>query len=720
MTVFQLRRKLPAVILALLLLMACAACDDREDDVPAMERGTAAIEAPPAAEDAPDSEQGLSMSVDRATGRLDISRPVRSEEWSADEAGTWTIFVYLCGTDLESEYGMASGDLMEMLDAAGSDDICFVVETGGAYEWYDDGVDGNRRQRFLIRNGEMYLVDEGADLNMGQSGALADFLQWGLAEWPAERMGLVLWDHGGGSVAGVCFDERYDYDSLSLREIDDALLQACGGMTFEFIGFDACLMGTLETANILASYARYMYGSEETEPGSGWDYTEIGDYLAAHPGADGAELGRVVCDSYLAACRAEDDDDLATLSVVDLSRLDTLLVSFNAFAESMYGAGSDSEALASMIRGIERADNFGGNNKSEGYTNMVDLGGLLSACADWTEGADAALAALRDAVIYSVSGATHRGVSGLSLYYPLSVQGSQELSVFSDICTSPYYLAFVDEHNRSSVNGGEYNGGWLDEWFYDWFGDDDIWYWPPEPGAEDGYWDYLDGYEQTGESPLITFEIEPVLDEDGDYWFVLDDEGYDFAADVYGYVYELSPDGEDLIELGETYDIIADWETGFFCDDFDGWWLSLPDGQNLALYIVETAADHIIYTSPVFLNGEETNLRLRQGYDGSVVIEGAWDGIDEYGAAAREIVKLQSGDSIVPIYYSYSLDDLEEAYYYGAEYTVRGTPEVTYDVMESGDYLFAFCIDDIFGDYYLTDFVMFYVDEYGDIYFYED
>ena len=100
-------------------------------------------------------------------------------------------------------------------------------------------------------------------------------------------------------------------------------------------------------------------------------------------------------------------------------------------------------------------------------------------------------------------------------------------------------------------------------------------------------------------------------------------------------------------------------------------------------------------------------------------IEGAWDGIDEYGAAAREIVKLEEGDEIVPVYYAWSLETEEDFEYVGWTYTVEGEPELVYDIMEDGDYLFAFCIEDIFGDYYLTDFVMFNVED-GEVYFYEE
>lgn len=711
--------RVTAVLAALAMTAALMGCADTEN--PYEEEKSSTVLQEERREDAvtpadTSSARGVRINVNKETGGLSVTRTVPEFTGEVGEEGIWTVFVYLCGTDLESLYGMGTGDLAEMLDAESSDRVRFVVQTGGAYQWDTSQVDAETLQRFLIQNGEITRIEEQPLAGMGMTQTLTDFLTWGMEEFASEHMGLVLWNHGGGSITGVCFDELDDYDSLSLVELDKAFCDSLmsSGRRFDFIGFDACLMGTVETANILATYADYMYASEETEPGSGWDYTAIGDFLAQNPDADGAELGRVVCDSFLAACEEQDADDLTTLSVIDLSKMDDLLSSFNEFATEMYLAGEDASARADMIRAIERADNFGGNNKTEGYTNMVDMGGMIEACGAYSEGAQKTLAALQEAVVYSVSGPVHSGASGLSIYYPLSIQGSEELSIFEKICVSPYYLSFVDRKNQGSIGSDGFAG-------YDdsqWFDDNGEWSY----GAEDNddYWNYLDEYEQTGESPYITLAVEPQLDEDGSYWFALDEEGYYNTADVYAMVYQTSADGADLIELGETYDINADWETGVFYDDFDGWWLSLPDGQNLATYIVEDALDYTIYTSPIMLNGEETNLRIKLDYtNAEIVIEGAWDGIDEYGAAAREVTKLKEGDVIIPLYYAYAIEGDEEYYYTGVEYTVDGTPEIYYDMMESGDYFYGFCIDDIYGDYYITDFVMFNVDG-EDISFYVD
>ena len=728
------RRSLSIILAVLLLAVNFSGCSLLEEEEE--ERG------PVSSEPLEWNMQGSVLSVDKETGELIVNRPDRSNEIPMGEAGTWTIFVYLCGSDLESGGGMGTDDLNEMMSAEIGSNVKFVIETGGASEWYNGDVDSGRLQRFLITEGQMEEVGSVEKANMGDTAVLTDFLRWGMNEYPAEHMGLVFWNHGGGSISGVCFDENNDSDSLSLIEIDSALYSVAPSMSdrFEFIGFDACLMGTLETANVLASYSRYMIGSEEVEPGSGWDYTAIGNYLGQNPNATGAELGKEVCDTYFASCTEEEDRSIATLAVIDLEKLDDLLIAFNAFAKSMYETGADPDVLSDMMRQIESSENFGGNNKSEGYTNMVDLGGLVNACSDGTAGADKVLQTLQEAVVYKVSGDTHEGASGMSLYYPLSIEGSEELSIFETVCTSPYYLSFIDRQNL----GASYSG--QDEFYQEdgdsyWY-DEDGWYddsyWYDEEGCWDScydyeydescdcyrrkkatktHWEYTDNMEQTGESKLFTFEREAGVDENGIYSFKLDKRGLENAAAVYAYVFMVSENGEDLIEIGETFDVEADWENGEFSDIFDGYWLALPDGQCLATYIVDYSEDEIIYTSPVLLNGKSTNLRIKQDKDGNVTIEGAWDGMDEHGAASKGLTKLKKGDKIVPCYYSLNPDTDEEKEWQGDEMTFDGDPTIVYSVLPEADYFYAFCIDDVYYDYYLTDFTSFAVDENGDTYF---
>lgn len=128
----------------------------------------------------------------------------------------------------------------------------------------------------------------------------------------------------------------------------------------------------------------------------------------------------------------------------------------------MYESGK----LNQIARAITGADNFGGNNRSEGYTNMVDLKGLLNAVQSFAPSASETLGKLENAVICKVNGAQHSSAGGLSLYYPLAVQGSTELSILSDICTSSWYLAFVDKV-AYGTSGGNFSYSMI---LYDVFG----------------------------------------------------------------------------------------------------------------------------------------------------------------------------------------------------------------------------------------------------------
>ena len=608
---------------------------------------------------------------------------------SAEE--DWTVFVYICGADLESEHSYATINMQQMMDAANDyDTIRFVVETGGAESWSNE-ASPDELDRFLIAEEESCIVDRQPFASMGDPDTLADFLQWGLQEYPASHVGLILWDHGSGSINGVCFDELVNDESLTLKDIDKALssVRPLLPQGFDFVGFDACLMATVETAAMLAPHARYMVASEENEPGTGWDFEAIGMYLDAFPSCSGAELGQVICDTYFAQCSSVDSEDRATLSVTDLSRIAALRTAFDAYAKDLFDATEANADFAPIARAIAAADNFGGNNRSEGYTNMVDLGGLIEAGADWSATAYAARAALNEAVIYQTKGPDHAQASGLSVYYPLEVQGSMELSIFKDVCISAYYLGLVNKIAYGFANGGN----WDD---YD----------------ENTEVDLDNVAQEEGQSAAISFAAEPSVDEYGTYGFTLTQDALNNTESVEGVVYKISYDEEDCICYGYTSDILADWEQGTFKDNFDGYWFSLPDGQILCVYLVDSRDDCDIFTSPVRVNGEEKNLRFAWDYDsGEVRILELWDGIGDNGISSRPGGSLMPGDRIVPLYDAFSIETDEEVRYSGEEYVCQFGDVLSFDVLPDGKYLYGFCINDIYGGYFTTDFVTFTMED---------
>ncbi len=669
---------------------------------------------------------GLTMQAERGKEELEINRMEPGGIRPANlENDTWTVFVYLCGSNLESQGAAATKDLNEMLSSSGSNKVRFVIETGGARSWRNNTMNARQLGRYVIQGGRM--MDAGAvnAASMGKTETLASFLQWGIKNYPADHMGLILWDHGGGSIAGVCFDERNSNDSLTLRELDTALASTFPLMweKFDFIGFDACLMSTLETANILASYSDYMYASQESEPGNGWEYKSIVDYLAKNPATDGLNLGRTICDSYLASVDRS-NKGFVTLSVVDLSQIDQLIQDFYRFSQEMYASGTDQKTFAAMSRGIQKVDSYGCNNRREGYTNMVDLGGLVDACASVTPSAADVKATLNKVVPYQVRGTYHAAATGLSTYYPLRVNGSQELATFQSVAVNPSYLQYVDR----LVHGATYSSTsqQYETYSNDTFFNGDLWNWllgytedtQQQQEVED-HWNYVDDH-TTASTAGITFADEPQVDSNGTFWFRLDQNGIDNAAVVSALVYELSEDGKDIIALGETYDVYGNWETGEFYDGFEGGWLALPDGQSLNLSVVSATEDYIIYASPIELNGKECYLRMRFDMaSGAVEVEGAWNGVDESGAVGRGVTALKKGDVIVPMYNAFSNDEsVTASTYVGDPYTLTSnTLKVDYGYLPDGKYLYSFAIKDAFGDYYFTGNAQFEIDENGNLYF---
>ncbi|MBR2811980.1 MAG: hypothetical protein IKD69_11420 [Solobacterium sp.] len=664
-----------------------------------------------------DAVSMTTMTVSQETGELEIERPMLSKQTPMGDPDTWTIFVYLCGSDLESGRGSgyASYDLEEMFRASVNDSVRWVIQTGGASRWKVQNIDASGNNRFVIEDGRISNVGKGNQLNMGASKTLSSFLQWGVERFPAEHMGVILWNHGGGSIAGVCFDETADSDSLLLRELDAAFLNASLNMTdkFEFIGMDACLMGTVEAANILASYGRYMYASLESESANGWDYYAIGSYLAEHPEADGKALGTVVCDSFYEANKKDNTNRDATISVVDLEKIDEVLSSFNSFAKDIYTASQNLDSLSQISKNIAKVECFGSNSDYTGYTNMVDLGDLVERCADYSSHSDEVLNALDEVVIYMINGKDHEDASGLSIFYPVGYVTPDEMATFQNICFSPYYLSYIDKVCRGSdseyEDGWTYGDGW--SWGEEFFKVDDSEYYEYDTDWDTDYWDYLDYSDSSGESELITFDVEPHIDDHGMYNFTLSEEGLLYAYDIIALVYE---DFDDhLIYLGESLDVDVDWETGYVEDAFDGLWMSLPDGQNLMTYIINYTDTAVIYASPVYLNDEFTYLYIRLD-DSGVYATGTFDGFDESGVS--DIIPLEDGDVIVPYY-----DTADgETYYTGWEYEVDGGLEIYYDYLESADYYYCFEIMDLYGDSYITEPALFNVDENGDVTYYTD
>ena len=195
------------------------------------------------------------------------------------------------GSDLESNSGAATDDITEMLRASYHENVNVLLETIGTKRWSSRyGIASNRTQRYRVLEDEIELVDD----SLGQEDctdaeSLAEFIRWGAEQYPAQRYILILWGHGAGPVYGFGYDEHQgEEEALTIDEMQTAVRQ--GGVYFDFIGMDCCIMSCMELCCALYDYCDYMILSEDFESGLGWEYTGWIDALSADPAIETQEL----------------------------------------------------------------------------------------------------------------------------------------------------------------------------------------------------------------------------------------------------------------------------------------------------------------------------------------------------------------------------------------------------------------------------------------------
>ena len=109
-----------------------------------------------------------------------------------------------------------------MLQVDLPENVNVVIQTGGAAVWQNEYMDPAKIQRWLYNSEGLQLLEEQDTANMGEAQTLYEFLAFANENYPADKVAVTFWNHGGGSVNGAAFDEIYGYDSLDLSEMYQA------------------------------------------------------------------------------------------------------------------------------------------------------------------------------------------------------------------------------------------------------------------------------------------------------------------------------------------------------------------------------------------------------------------------------------------------------------------------------------------------------------------
>ncbi len=657
-------------------------------------------------------------------GELDrsVSDKARPKQGVSNNADSATIMIYMCGSDLESRAGAATADLQEMMKAQIADNVNILIETGGSPEWKNNIVSGETNQIYKLTTNGMELVkDDLGSRSMVEPETLSDFIRFCKSSYPADRYQLIFWDHGGGSIGGFGYDMNHPGSSMTLDKIDTALKN--GGCYFDYIGFDACLMATLETAITMEKYADYLIASEETEPGGGWYYTNWITKLSQNTSIDTLDLGKAIIDDFINYT----PQGSTTLSLIDLAELDgTIPETFKSFSNSTATLiKSDNFKLVSDARNEVRE--FG----RASATDSIDI--IQFAEKINTPESKAFSKALQGCVKYNLTDDGMKDCGGISVYFPSQDLNKVDtaLKTFTRLNLDEKYSECIKNYSNLEVGGqiASGQGTLLDTLFGSLLanagGSSSTSNSKPDVGSliqsalSGGMGNIFGG------KAVPTWVDKNLILDSSDY---LKENSFDSTQLIF-----TKKSGHEIIKLSQSqWDLVQDLELNVFVDDgkgyidlgldntfsfdddgdleadYDKTWLAI-NGQVVSYYFLSkegTEENYVIKGRvPAMLNGGLVDLILEftdENPKGTVL--GArinYNGVTEN--EAKGLLTIKAGDKIDFLcdYYTYG-KQLQNNYYLGEQLIVNGPLAISNVNIGSKKYIAAYRFTDIYQNKYWT------------------
>ena len=605
---------------------------------------------------------------------------------------TVTLMIYMCGTDLESRSGMATADLSEIAQATYGDNVKVIIYTGGCKSWRNNVISSSVNQIYQIANGKfLRLVEDAGTSPMTDPDTLSSFIQFCSERFPANRNMLIFWDHGGGSVTGYGYDEKNPRDgSMDLSEIQTAL--KAGKVQFDWIGFDACLMATLENGLMLNNYADYMIASEETEPGTGWYYTNWLTQLGSNTSLSTPELGKMIADDFISANNAACRGQKMTLSVVDLAELSANVPSkLKAFSQS----------ISSMIsnKQYQTVSDARYQTREFGTSSQIDQVDLVHLAQNMGNKEGQQLAeALLGSVKYNRTSSNITNAYGLAIFFPYQRASYVDTAVSTyeqigmDSSYSECIRAFASlEVSGQVAAGGSYAssplfsllGGMtqgssgdvdmISSLLSGFLGGSSSGSQSPISGLS-GLESFLTGRALSMED-TAGYLADNYFDPSQLYWnydngqFVmyLDDAQWQLVHMLdLNVFYDDGKGGYLDLGLDNIYDFD---DQGNLIADTEGTWIAINE-QPVAYYHMDTVDDGENYTIsgyvPALLNGERVNLIL------------VFDNDNPYGCIAGVMPVYGEGSALTVAKNSVSLEEGDELQFLCDRYTADGSFDDTY------------------------------------------
>lgn len=626
----------------------------------------------------------ISEEVYSSASSLDIS------ELNASSKAEYTIMIYMVGSNLESQWGCATEDIKEICKGFTGSKVNIIIQTGGTYSWQHSSISARKCQRFKVTSSGIKLVDDSlGQQDMSSKNTLCSFIQYCKSKYSASHYGLILWDHGGGPIYGFGEDQNYGYSTMPLTDYQSALKK--GGVHFDFVGFDACLMGSVETALLTSEYADYLICAEGNESGLGWYYTDWINALCKNPKLSVPSFGKTIADTCIKKSLAANKNSYDDISVIDLSAVRSkVMPALSSFAKS-------SISLLDAKKYHIIAKNRAAVTFYDEDFDLVDISEYASEFSGEktvSKSASALKSAVKKAVVYRKAAGSAASQGGLSVAFPFDDLENLDiiLDIYDKAGVNTAYTDFLEKFANIMAGGQQYHLNSTEMYNYsacDWYDEDQFY--------SDSY--YAKFYLGEKDEDLKLRKVNG-------HW-----------------VFPITSDNSAIISrcelnmrsLNSSETAFTDYGSTNFCDvdshgniivEYDQKWASL-NGKPIPSYYLYSYTEgktekHVSATFGKY-NGHYAAIYLLWNDSKQGTIMG-WQPLD--GSGPSRLVSCKSGDTFRIYYSKYSnskwTDVLDDTVY------KYGKTKVTYSSVSKLGKTAVFCeITDIFNNTYYTD-VIFY------------
>lgn len=505
---------------------------------------------------------------------------------------------------------------------------------------------------------------------------LADFLRFCKENYRSDHRMLILWDHGGGAFG-------YGQDSIlgemfSLKDIRAALSSVYqpnrANPAFDVIGFDACLMSSLEVTHALDGFAAYYALSEEIEPGDGWNYGPWLQAMSDDPAMSPARVAREIADAYMDYYMTLNlnvglfNHNDVTFSVLDAKKCAELYDAYTELARAqLIAAAEDIGVLAEIGRCADKSTHFA----SSMYTvyNTVDLANYVDYMLDsFPAECSRVKELIGEAVLYHRENGSLSDAEGISIYIPGTIDSIYGIK---------YLLDYVNDiAEDDSVRALYYYkvAGCLNA------------------ELREHVATLTDKKPKTLDTVLFKqfASLTPDMEADG-FSLPVSEALQSMLQD---YQFELGSYDQNALTVtyyGRDNSPVLDGDGALVCS-FDGTWFCL-DGVPLAAEVASSSASSVEYRAKVNYNGNAAYLIFdcdrdtgEYAIDSVRLIPNSDDTIN-YLSNTRARVELEPGSKITPIYVVDNFITNERSEREGKTVKLKESSRITRGALPNGYYL---------------------------------